>query len=85
MAINKTFVPHTELKAQDLNELVTQANGYVAETKTELNGNIANAKTEVMTEVNKKPNILDLKTFDHSLPLPLDAPADTPAVSPRHR
>ena len=72
MAINKTFVPHTELKAQDLNELVTQANGYVAETKTELNDNIATARTEVMTEVNKKPNILDLKTFDHSLPLPLD-------------
>lgn len=84
MAINKTFVAHTELKAQDLNDLVTQANGYVSETKTELNGNIAtaktelneniaNARTEVMTEVNKKPNILDLKTFDHSLPLPLDA------------
>ena len=84
MAINKTFVPHTELKAQDLNDLVSQANGYVSETKTELNGNIAtaktelneniaNARTEVMTEVNKKPNILDLKTFDHSLPLPLDA------------
>ena len=84
MAINKTFVAHTELKAQDLNELVSQANGYVSETKTELNGNIATAKselndniatakTEVMTEVNKKPNILDLKTFDHSLPLPLDA------------
>ena len=84
MAINKTFVPHTELKAQDLNDLVAQANGYVSETKTELNGNIATAKTElndniatarteVMTEVNKKPNILDLKTFDHSLPLPLDA------------
>ena len=73
MAINKTFVPHTELKAQDLNDLVAQANGYVSETKTELNGNIATARTEVMTEVNKKPNILDLKTFDHSLPLPLDA------------
>ena len=83
MAINKTFVPHTELKAQDLNDLVTQTNGYVAETKTELNGNIAtaktelndniaNAKTEVMTEVNKKPNILELSTFDRSLPLPLD-------------
>lgn len=83
MAINKTFVPHTELKAQDLNDLVAQANGYVSETKTELNGNIAtakselneniaNAKTEVMTEVNKKPNILELSTFDRSLPLPLD-------------
>ena len=83
MAINKTFVAHTELKAQDLNDLVTQANGYVSETKTELNGNIAtaktelneniaNAKTEVMTEVNKKPNILELSTFDRSLPLPLD-------------
>ena len=84
MAINKTFVAHTELKAQDLNDLVSQANGYVSETKTELNDNIANAKselndniatarTEVMTEVNKKPTIFDLKTFDHSLPLPLDA------------
>lgn len=73
MAINKTFVAHTELKAQDLNDLVTQANGYVSETKTELNGNIATAKTEVMTEVNKKPNILELSTFDRSLPLPLDA------------
>ena len=73
MAINKTFVAHTELKAQDLNDLVTQTNGYISETKTELNENIANAKTEVMTEVSKKPNILDLKTFDHSLPLPLDA------------
>lgn len=83
MAINKTFLAHTELKAADLNELVTQANGYVSETKTELNGNIAtaktelneniaNAKTEVMTEVNKKPNILELSTFDRSLPLPLD-------------
>lgn len=83
MAINKTFVPHTELKAQDLNDLVAQANGYVSETKTELNGNIAtaktelneniaNAKTEVMTEVNKKPDILELSTFDRSLPLPLD-------------
>ena len=83
MAINKTFVAHTELKAQDLNDLVTQANEYVSETKTELNGNIAtaktelndnitNAKTEVMTEVNKKPNILELSTFDRSLPLPLD-------------
>ena len=73
MAINKTFVAHTELKAQDLNDLVTQTNGYVSETKTELNGNIATAKTEVMTEVNKKPNILDLKTFDLTQPLPLDA------------
>lgn len=73
MAINKTFVAHTELKAQDLNELVAQANGYVSETKTELNGNIAIAKSEVMTEVNKKPNILELSTFDRSLPLPLDA------------
>ena len=73
MAINKTFVPHTELKAQDLNDLVSQANGYVSETKTELNENIANARTEVMTEVNKKPNILDLKTFDSTRPLPLDA------------
>ena len=83
MAINKTFVAHTELKAQDLNDLVTQANGYVSETKTELNGNIATAKTElngniatakteVMTEVNKKPDILELSTFDRSLPLPLD-------------
>ena len=83
MAINKTFVAHTELKAQDLNDLVSQANGYVSETKTELNGNIATAmselneniataKTEVMTEVNKKPNILELSTFDRSLPLPLD-------------
>ena len=72
MAINKTFVPHTELKAQDLNDLVSQANGYVSETKTELNENIANAKTEVMTEVNKKPDILELSTFDRSLPLPLD-------------
>ena len=83
MAINKTFVAHTELKAQDLNDLVSQANGYVSETKTELNGNIAtaktelneniaNAKTEVMTEVNKKPDILELSTFDRSLPLPLD-------------
>lgn len=73
MAINKTFVAHTELKAQDLNELVAQANGYVSETKTELNGNISTAKTEVMVEVNKKPNILELSTFDRSLPLPLDA------------
>ena len=32
MAINKTFVEHTILKASDLNELVTQANGYVHET-----------------------------------------------------
>lgn len=31
MAINKTFVPHTELKAADLNELVDQANGYVGQ------------------------------------------------------
>lgn len=32
MAINKTFVEHSILKASDLNELVTQANGYVHET-----------------------------------------------------
>ena len=32
MAINKTFVEHTILKASDLNELVTQTNGYVHET-----------------------------------------------------
>lgn len=31
MAINKTFLAHTELKAADLNELVTQANGYVGQ------------------------------------------------------
>ena len=31
MAINKTFVAHTELKAQDLNDLVSQANGYVGQ------------------------------------------------------
>ena len=73
MAINKTFVPHTELKAQDLNDLVSQANGYVSETKSELNDNIATARTEVMTEVNKKTDILDLKTFDRNQPLPLDA------------
>ena len=32
MAINKTFVEHSILKASDLNELVTQANSYVHET-----------------------------------------------------
>ena len=32
MAINKTFVEHSILKASDLNELVTQTNGYVHET-----------------------------------------------------
>ena len=31
MAITKSFVEHTMLKASDLNELVTQANGYVHE------------------------------------------------------
>ena len=31
MAITKSFIEHTMLKAQDLNELVTQANGYVHE------------------------------------------------------
>lgn len=31
MAITKSFIEHTMLKASDLNELVTQANGYVHE------------------------------------------------------
>lgn len=72
MAISKTFVEHTMLKASDLNELVTEANGYVAEAKTELNGNIATAKGEVMVEVDKKPtsvNIIDYLQDDAELPV----------------
>ena len=38
MAINKTFVEHSILKASDLNELVTQANGYVHETDVKKDG-----------------------------------------------
>lgn len=72
MAISKTFVEHTMLKASDLNELVTEANGYVAEAKTELNGNIATAKGEVMVEVDKKPtsvNIIDYLHDNAELPV----------------
>lgn len=47
MAISKEFIPHTELKASDLNELVTQVNGYTAETKAALQAAIASSTSGI--------------------------------------
>ena len=84
MAINKTFVPHTELKAQDLNELVTQANAADAAERARAEADlaaevlardaaIATEQARAEAEEAKKPNKVELYGFDHSLPLPLDA------------
>ena len=72
MAISKTFIPHTELKADDLNELVTQTNTHVAETKAEVNQNIQTAKSEMQVEIDKKPtsvNIIDYLQDNAELPV----------------
>ena len=72
MAISKQFQAHTELKASDLNELVTQANDYVEATKVELEGGIDDTKEEIMVDVNKKPdtvNIVDYLVADAELPV----------------
>lgn len=72
MAISKQFQAHTELKASDLNELVTQANDYVGATKVELEGEIDDTKEEIMVDVNKKPdtvNIVDYLVADAELPV----------------
>ena len=84
MAINKTFVPHTELKAQDLNELVTQANAADAAERARAEADlaaevlardaaIATEQARAEAEEAKKPNKVELYGFDRSLPLPLDA------------
>ena len=84
MAINKTFVPHTELKAQDLNELVSQANAADAEEKaraeadmaTEVQArNVAIAAEQARAEAEeaKKPNKVELYGRNNSEPLPMDA------------
>ena len=72
MAISKTFIPHTELKADDLNELVTQTNAHVAETKAEVNQNVQTAKSEMQVEIDKKPtsvNIIDYLQDNAELPV----------------
>lgn len=84
MAINKLFVAHTELKAQDLNDLVDQANAADAAEKARAEADlaaevlardaaIATEQARAEAEEAKKPNKVELYGFDHSLPLPLDA------------
>ena len=84
MAINKTFVAHRELKAQDLNDLVDQANAADAAEKARAEADlaaevlardaaIATEQARAEAEEAKKPNKVELYGFDHSLPLPLDA------------
>lgn len=47
MAISKTFVEHTMLKASDLNELVTQVNTYIAEINSVLEAAIASSTSGI--------------------------------------
>lgn len=47
MAISKEFIPHTKLKASDLNELVTQVNGYIAEINAILEAAIASSTSGI--------------------------------------
>ena len=47
MAISKEFIPHTELKASDLNELVTQVNRYIAEINAALQAAIASSTSGI--------------------------------------
>ena len=84
MAINKTFVAHTELKAQDLNELVDQANAADAAEKARAEADlaaevlardaaIATEQARAEAEEAKKPNKVELYGRDNSEPLPMDA------------
>lgn len=47
MAISKEFIPHTELKASDLNELVAQVNAYIAEINAALEAAIASSTSGI--------------------------------------
>lgn len=47
MAISKEFIPHTELKASDLNELVAQVNGYIAEINAALQAAIVSSTSGI--------------------------------------
>ena len=84
MAINKTFVPHTELKAQDLNELVSQANAADAAERARAEADlaaevlardaaIATEQARAEAEEAKKPNKVELYGRNNSEPLPMDA------------
>lgn len=47
MAVDINFLPHTELKASDLNELVAQVNGYIAQIRTAIEVSIAAATSGI--------------------------------------
>ena len=47
MAIIKEFIPHTELKASDLNDLVAQVNSYIAEINATLEAAIASSTSGI--------------------------------------
>ena len=47
MAISKEFIPHTELKASDLNELIAQVNAYIAEINATLEAAIASSTSGI--------------------------------------
>lgn len=47
MAISKEFIPHTELKASDLNALVAQINAYIAEINAALEVAIASSTSGI--------------------------------------
>ena len=84
MAITKQFLAHTELKAQDLNELVSQANAADAAERARAEADlaaevlardaaIATEQARAEAEEAKKPNKVELYGRNNSLPLPLDA------------